>query len=171
MAIDLNQCTIAGVVRSLRINERNNGGRTYNYGLSWNPRRKDKSGEWEQSSWFNCVTFTTEQSDKWIGEAIQDGANLFVTGQMKQERWVDKDGIKQSKYVIYTDQVKSLEATQSTSKSSRRRGDGDDEGWEEGGEREPRSRTSRNPSGRASATKEDDRLPWDDDGDDDLKWG
>ncbi len=169
MAIDLNQCTIAGVVRSLRINERNKGGRIYSYGLSWNPRRKDKDGEREQPSWFNCITFTTEESDKWLGSIIQDGANLFITGQMKQDRWVDKDGNKQSKYVIYTDQVKSLEATQPTGKSTRRRGSDDDEGWEEGGEREPRSRTSRAPRERAAAKEQDD-MPWDDNSDDELKW-
>lgn len=153
MAVNMNQIQLAGIARKVEVRTLNNGTRIVEFGLSYSSGRKDKNGEWMPSSWFNCKVFANDKQD-WVVNSIKDGTNVFIAGRIEQEHWVDKEGRKGSKFVVISDNVRSLEASPPRERKKAA------EGWPE--DDEPRER------GSSKASSE--RLPFDDD-DDDLKWG
>lgn len=69
---------------------------TFSVGVS-----KKKKGE-KETSWFDCKIFC-DFKYPWVSrkaETIKKGCKVFITGEIEDENWTSKDGVKKSRKVI-----------------------------------------------------------------------
>lgn len=153
MGADWNQVTLAGNIGSVEKKHVNEGERiVYKFSVAWNPRRKDRSGDWLPAHWFNCDLFSTDRGEKYNDTVIQKGNNIILTGEMQMSRWKPRDSEHfVNVFNINVSNIRLIAAGQGGQRSSR------DEDWDD--EDEPPRR----------ATKKKSDLPFDDDEDDDRK--
>jgi single-strand DNA-binding protein len=72
--------------------------------IAVNKRYKDKNGNWqEESSFFDVESFG--QLAERIGKQLSKGYKVLIEGQLRQDRWEDKNGEKRSKVKIIAEKV------------------------------------------------------------------
>lgn len=105
------------------------------FGLAVNRRWQNRqSGEWEEAvSFFDIVCWG--QLGENVGETVQKGTRVVVTGRLDQRSWETQEGDKRSKVEVVADEVgPSLRwATADVRKNERRDGDGGSGGGGGGG--------------------------------------
>jgi len=72
-----------------------------------NRRYQDKDGEWQEVTAFVDVELWSSLAEK-IGQQAKKGTPVIIEGTLKQDRWEDKNGNKQSKLLIRADRVHIL---------------------------------------------------------------
>src|SRR3954468_10442338 len=122
-----NTVTVVGnVTRDPELRFTASGQAKANFGLAVNRRWQNRqTNEWEEAtSFFNVVAWGDMGEN--IGESIQKGARVLVTGRLEQRSWETDQGEKRSIIEIVADEVApSLRwATATVNKNDRRGGDG-----------------------------------------------
>lgn len=70
-----------------------------------NTRKKDANGDWvdADTSWWECKAFGGYAEA--LVDNIKRGDLVTITGVIKQNTWVDKDGNKRSSYEVLVDTI------------------------------------------------------------------
>jgi len=112
---NLNKVMLIGrLTRDPEIKEFSNGGKVANIGFAVNNRRKNQqSGQWEEVPvWVNLKAFNRESGRKLadlVEKYLRKGQQAYVEGHLVLEEWAGKeDGKKQSKMVVYVDEIEFL---------------------------------------------------------------
>ena len=113
---NLNKVMLIGrLTRDPEIKEFTNGGKVAKIGFAVNNRRKNQeSGQWEEVPvWVDLKAFNRESGRKLADLAekfLRKGQQVYVEGHLVLEEWTGKeDGKKQSKIVVYVDELQFLE--------------------------------------------------------------
>ena len=113
---NLNKVMLIGrLTRDPEVREFSNGGKVANIGFAVNNRRKNReSGQWEEVPvWVDLKAFSNETGRKLADLAekhLRKGAQIYVEGHLVLEEWAGKeDGKKQSKMVVYVDDIQLLD--------------------------------------------------------------
>ncbi len=113
---NLNRVMLIGrLTRDPEIKEFSNGGKVANIGFAVNNRRKNQqSGQWEEVPvWVDLKAFNRESGRKLadlVEKSLRKGNQIYVEGHLVLEEWAGKeDGKKQSKMVVYVDEIEFLE--------------------------------------------------------------
>ena len=61
---------------------------------------KNKEGKYD-SDFFNCIAF--DKRAEVIGNFFSKGSKIAVWGQMRQDKWTDKEGNSRSTYRLYVE--------------------------------------------------------------------
>jgi len=112
---NLNKVMLIGrLTRDPEIKEFSNGGKVANIGFAVNNRRKNQqSGQWEEVPvWVDLKAFNRETGRKLadlVEKYLRKGSQAYVEGHLVLEEWAGKeDGKKQSKMVVYIDEIEFL---------------------------------------------------------------
>ena len=112
---NLNKVMLIGrLTREPEIKEFSNGGKVANIGFAVNNRRKNqKTGQWEEVPvWVDLKAFNRDTGRKMadlIEKYLHKGSQAYVEGHLVLEEWAGKeDGKKQSKMVVYVDEIEFL---------------------------------------------------------------
>lgn len=112
---NLNKVMLIGrLTRDPEIKEFSNGGKVANIGFAVNNRRKNQqSGQWEEVPvWVDLKAFNRDSGRKLadlIEKYLHKGQQAYVEGHLVLEEWAGKeDGKKQSKMVVYVDEIEFL---------------------------------------------------------------
>ncbi|OGS40744.1 MAG: hypothetical protein A3J82_06495 [Elusimicrobia bacterium RIFOXYA2_FULL_69_6] len=106
---------IGRLTRDPEIKEFSNGGKVAKIGFAVNNRRKNpQSGEWEDVPvWVDLKAFNRETGRKLADQFannLRKGQQVYVEGHLVLEEWTAKEGGgKQSKMVVYVDDLQFLE--------------------------------------------------------------
>ena len=113
---NLNKVMLIGrLTRDPEIKTFGNGGKVANVGFAVNNRRKNKdTGQWEDAPvWVDLKAFNRETGRKLadlVEQSLRKGQQVYVEGHLVLEEWAGKeDGKKQSKMVVYVDDLQFLE--------------------------------------------------------------
>ena len=113
---NLNKVMLIGrLTRDPEIKEFSNGGKVANIGFAVSNRRKNQqSGQWEEVPvWVDLKAFNRESGRKLadlVEKSLRKGHQVYVEGHLVLEEWTGKeDGKKQSKMVVYVDEIEFLE--------------------------------------------------------------
>ena len=113
---NLNKVTLIGrLTRDPEVKTFNNGGKVANIGFAVNNRRKNQqSGQWEDVPvWVDLKAFNRETGRKLADlaeEYLRKGQQVYIEGHLVLEEWTGRDdGKKQSKMVVYVDDLQFLE--------------------------------------------------------------
>jgi len=72
--------------------------------LATSERRKDQSGQYvEQTEWHNVTCF--KKTAEFVEKHIRKGANLYVEGSIKTEKYKSKDGVEKTSTKIMCSNV------------------------------------------------------------------
>ena len=113
---NLNKVMLIGrLTRDPEIKEFSNGGKVANIGFAVNNRRKNQqSGQWEEVPvWVDLKVFNRESGRKLadlVEKSLRKGHQIYVEGHLVLEEWTGKeDGKKQSRMMVYVDEIEFLE--------------------------------------------------------------
>ena len=113
---NLNKVMLIGrLTRDPEIKTFGNGGKVANIGFAVNNRRKNKeTGQWEDAPvWVDLKAFNRETGRKLadlIEQSLRKGQQVYIEGHLVLEEWAGKeDGKKQSKMVVYVDDMQFLD--------------------------------------------------------------
>ena len=113
---NLNKVMLIGrLTRDPEIKTFGNGGKVANMGFAVNNRRKNKdTGQWEDVPvWVDLKAFNRDTGRKLadlIEQSLRKGQQVYIEGHLVLEEWTGKeDGKKQSKMVVYVDDMQFLE--------------------------------------------------------------
>ncbi len=113
---NLNKVMLIGrLTRDPEIKTFGNGGKVANVGFAVNNRRNNKdTGQWEDAPvWVDLKAFNRETGRKLadlVEQSLRKGQQVYVEGHLVLEEWAGKeDGKKQSKMVVYVDDLQFLE--------------------------------------------------------------
>lgn len=95
------------------------------FGLAVNRRIQDRSGQWQETTSFFDIVAWRELAEN-VGESVQRGSRVIVTGRLEQRSFETKEGDKRSKVEVIADEIgPSLRwATATITKNERRGGEG-----------------------------------------------
>jgi len=105
---------IGRLTRDPEIKTFTNGGKVANIGFAVNNRRKNQqSGQWEEVPvWVDLKAFNREPGRKMadlVEKYLSKGQQVYIEGHLVLEEWAGKeDGKKQSKMVVYVDEMEFL---------------------------------------------------------------
>lgn len=68
---------------------------------------KNKEGRYD-SDFFNCIAF--DKRGEVIGNSFSKGSRICVWGQMRQEKWTDKDGNNRTTYKLHVEGFEFVDA-------------------------------------------------------------
>ena len=113
---NLNKVMLIGrLTREPEVKTFSNGGKVANIGFAVNNRRKNQqSGQWEDVPvWVDLKAFNRETGRKLadlVEQHLRKGQQAYFEGHLVLEEWEGKtDGKKQSKMVVYVDDMQFLE--------------------------------------------------------------
>jgi len=130
MANGNNVTVVGNVTRDPELRFTPSGQAKANFGIAVNRRWQNRqTQEWEEAtSFFNVVCWGDMGEN--VGESIQKGARILVTGRLEQRSWESPDGEKKSSVDIIADEIApSLRwATAKIERNERKGGDFGDGG-------------------------------------------
>lgn len=74
------------------------------FGIAVNRNYKDKNGNWQEESHFFDVEAFGQLAER-IGKQLSKGYQVLIEGQLRQDKWEDKNGEKRSKVKIVAERV------------------------------------------------------------------
>jgi len=138
MASGNNVTVVGNVTRDPELRFTASGQAKANFGIAVNRRWQNRqTQEWEEAtSFFNVVCWGDMGEN--VGESIQKGARIVVTGRLEQRSWETDQGEKRSIVEIVADEVgPSLRWATAEVKKNDRRGPSDGGGSGGGGSSRP----------------------------------
>jgi single-strand DNA-binding protein len=72
--------------------------------IAVNRRYKDKGGQWQEESFFFDVESFGQLAER-ISKQLTKGCKVLIEGQLRQDRWEDKNGEKRNKVKIVAERV------------------------------------------------------------------
>lgn len=138
MARSLNQVTLMGnLTRDPELRQTPNGQNVCSFSLALNRSYRDQSGEWQEATDYIDVVAWGPLAER-VSQYLSKGRRCLVQGRLQSRSW-EQDGQKRSKVEVLASDVTFLDS---------RGGDGNGDGFTEGG--------SAAPSKPASRPKKDD---------------
>jgi single-strand DNA-binding protein len=74
------------------------------FSIAVNRKYKDKSGNWQEESYFFDIESFGQLAER-IGKQFSKGDQVLIEGQLRQDKWEDKNGEKRSKVKILAERV------------------------------------------------------------------
>lgn len=100
-----NSITIIGnVTREPELRFTPSGQANTRFGVAVNRRWQDRGGEWQEAVSFFDVVAWREMAEN-IGQSLQKGTRVIVTGRLEQRSYETKEGQKRSVVEIIADEV------------------------------------------------------------------
>ncbi len=100
-----NSITIIGnVTREPELRFTPSGQANTRFGVAVNRRWQDRAGEWQEAVSFFDVVAWREMAEN-IGQSLQKGSRVIVTGRLEQRSYETKEGQKRSVVEIIADEV------------------------------------------------------------------
>ncbi len=100
-----NSITIIGnVTREPELRFTPSGQANTRFGVAVNRRWQDRGGEWQEAVSFFDVVAWREMAEN-IGQSVQKGSRVIVTGRLEQRSYETKEGQKRSIVEIIADEV------------------------------------------------------------------
>ena len=122
-----NTVTLVGnVTRDPELRYTPSGQAVATFGLAVNRRWQNRqSNDWEEQTSFFDVKCWAQMAEN-VGESVQKGSRVVVSGRLEQRSWETDDGAKRSKVEVVADEIgPSLRwATATVTKNERREGGG-----------------------------------------------
>jgi len=108
MSRGVNSCTFIGNAgKDAETKFLPSGGAVTNFSIAVGKKWKDKNGqEQEHTEWVRVVVFS--RLAEICGEYVKKGIQLYVCGEMKTNKWQDKDGIERYTTEIIANEVQFL---------------------------------------------------------------
>lgn len=98
---DINKLIIMGrFVHDASLKQSASGINIANFSIACNEYKKDGA---DDVSFFNCVAF--DKLAETISKYFKKGSRILLDGQLKQERWQDKEGKNKDKTVIIVNKI------------------------------------------------------------------
>jgi single-strand DNA-binding protein len=122
-----NNITLVGnVTRDPELRYTASGQAMAKFGLAVNRRWQNRQTQaWEEATSFFDIVAWREMAEN-IGESVQKGARVVVTGRLEQRSWESQDGDKRSTVEVVADEVgPSLRWATATVVRNERRGGGE----------------------------------------------
>lgn len=118
----LNQCNFIGRVgKTPEIKFTASGTAVANLSIACSEKFKSKSGEWEEKTeWVNIVFWG--KLAEIVGEYVDKGKEIFVTGRLTTRKWTDKDNKDR-----YTTEIVGEKMQMLSGKGEKREPQGNDE--------------------------------------------
>lgn len=120
---NFNKVTLIGrLVDNAKVYDFSNGGRVANFTIAVNHRKfNSEKNTWEdEASFFDAKLFSRGDNDRGgrtqtdrVGvftKYIHKGNQVFIEGQLRQEKWTTEEGQNRSKIVIFVDNFQILES-------------------------------------------------------------
>ena len=84
------------------IREFSSGGCVYTFNFCHNINKKNQNGEWEsEPNWFSAKLFMTQDQRVKVGAmSLKKGDRLLLSGQLRVEKYMSKEGQEKSKTYI-----------------------------------------------------------------------
>ena len=122
-----NTVTLVGnVTRDPELRYTPSGQAVATFGLAVNRRWQNRqTNDWEEQTSFFDVKCWAQMAEN-VGESVQKGSRVVVSGRLEQRSWETDDGAKRSKVEVVADEIgPSLRwATATVTKNERREGGG-----------------------------------------------
>lgn len=100
-----NSITLVGnVTREPELRFTPSGQANTRFGLAVNRRWQDRGGEWQEAVSFFDVVAWREMAEN-IGQSLQKGSRVIVTGRLEQRSYETKEGQKRSVVEVIADEV------------------------------------------------------------------
>ncbi len=100
-----NSITIVGnVTREPELRFTPSGQANTRFGVAVNRRWQDRGGEWQEAVSFFDVVAWREMAEN-IGQSLQKGSRVIVTGRLEQRSYETKEGQKRSVVEVIADEV------------------------------------------------------------------
>jgi|APTNR8051073442_1049403.scaffolds.fasta_scaffold14429_1 single-strand DNA-binding protein len=100
-----NSITIIGnVTREPELRFTPSGQANTRFGVAVNRKWQDRGGEWQEAVSFFDVVAWREMAEN-IGQSVQKGSRVIVTGRLEQRSYETKEGQKRSVVEIIADEV------------------------------------------------------------------
>ncbi|MBX0312294.1 MAG: single-stranded DNA-binding protein [Sulfurihydrogenibium sp.] len=77
------------------------------FSIAVNRKYKDKNGNWQEESYFFDIEAFGQLAER-IGKQLAKGYQVLIEGQLRQDRWEDKNGEKRSKVKIIAERISLL---------------------------------------------------------------
>lgn len=92
----LNELKLIGNVgKAPELRYTSNGTAVCNFSVATNKRWTDRDGnKQERTMWHRVVTWGKQA--EFVGEHIKGGRLVYVQGELEQEEWTDRDGVRQT---------------------------------------------------------------------------
>lgn len=109
---------ISGTIgRDVRVKATSNGSFLASFSVAANTNVKGQSGNYEDvATWFRVTYFS--RSEKWL-EQFVTGAKVFVTGEIYQRAYTDRDGNKGTSLEVTASHAESLSPRQDAPQQQR----------------------------------------------------
>ena len=104
-----NEIKVDGVLgRDAEFQFTNSGKCIVKFAICYNSSKKNTKGGWDKvANWFDCQYWHDAESDR---QLFVKGNLIKVTGELRQDKWIDKDTQKErSKLFINVSEVKLLD--------------------------------------------------------------
>ena len=137
MASDNTVTIVGNVTRDPELRFTPSGQAVASFGLAVNRRWQTRqTNEWEEQTSFIDVKCWAQMAEN-VGESINKGARVMVTGRLEQRSWETDQGDKRSKVEVVADEIgpRLRWATVDIRKNERREGGGASQGGGGGGSR------------------------------------
>jgi len=126
MAINVNQVTLAGnLTRAPEVRFLPSGTPVCNISIAVNNRTK-KGDEWVDDPCFVDVIIFGKSAE-FVGNNVDKGQPVLVTGRLQFRSWEDKEGNKRSKHEVVADRIFQLNANSGGGKGREREPGEDDD--------------------------------------------
>lgn len=79
-----------------------------NFSIAVKREVKNKEGKYD-TDFFNCIAF--DKRGEMIGNNFSKGSRICVWGQMRQEKWQDKEGNNHTTYKLYLEGFEFVDST------------------------------------------------------------
>lgn len=106
MSKSVNKVILLGNVgRDPELRSTGSGTVVANFSLATTDRRKDKAGEWQDSTeWHNLTAFG--RTAEIVRDYVKKGSKLYIEGKLQTQSWDDKkSGEKRYKTVIFVEDL------------------------------------------------------------------
>lgn len=105
MSVDNFVTVIGNCTRDPEMRFTNGGKPIASFGVAHSTRKRNDDGSWEdgETSFFDVTCW--DQLAENVGDSIQKGTRVIVTGRLRQNTWDTPEGEKRSKIEIVADEV------------------------------------------------------------------
>lgn len=101
---DLNDVMLVGrLVRDAELKYFQSGSAFSELSIACNRTKKEQDGFVDEANFFNVAIYGKTAEN--LNQYLKKGCQLVVHGELKQERWSDKEGNKQQKVVIVANEI------------------------------------------------------------------
>ena len=109
------------------LDQDNNGNaKVASFRLATTERYKDRNGEPQSKTDWHSIVGWNKQAD-FIEKYVKKGANLFVSGKLKNRQWTDKDGNKRLSTEVAVENIQILDKRTAASPSPASQQNDDDD--------------------------------------------